>query len=1857
MKKRVLSLFLALALLISLVPAFAAAEVSAATTQTVKIYFKNTDGWSKVNGYVWTSDGTPQMGSWPGTALSADSNGLYVLTVDYTTGTGLNFIFNDGSSQTGDLSVSDSSLSSCQSWWVAGATGTPAKYALPSCSNGSVTFTYEGSASTVLLAGSMNDWSGAAMTKSGSTFTYTCQLEPGKYEYKFIVDGSWINDPCNPRTTGSDNNNYVIVPGMTGTTVAVTKGVACALPAELSYVDENGDSTVTAVTYSSSSSYVTIDGSNVTVSSSYTGSTLDLTATNANGDTCTVTLSIGTAAGTDVTVHFINSVGWSGVAAHSWISENGTSTGLTTWPGTTVARDGDGMFTYTLSRVFTSSQSLGLLFHDNNGAQTVDITISATDLAAGSVELWVQPSITADDEGKYPVTVTTSKAAQFISVDTSGDQVTFRYNGSGTNVYLAGSFNSWSTSANKMTKSGGVFSTTVTLEPGVYEYKFVVDGEWITDPANALVGGYDSNSVAVIPDGEAPADDGKVTVVLHFYRESGDYTDWDVWYWGSDTSGASASFTTLSGDKGRVATFTVSGTQNQNVGYIIRKSDWSDQEFDYNRYIDLSDVTAGTVHYFVNSGVSEGCRVLYSDVTNGAKPLYAKLDYDTGKVWVKLSMPHSGALSTAFSVSGVSDLSVTGVSISDGGVLLTLSRTINLSECAALSVVYNGLTCGVTTDNLFYSDKFAADYTYDGDDLGATWSADSTTFKVWAPTAKAVHVKLYQSGNYGTNDQLQYVAMTLGEKGVWSVTISGDLHGVYYNYDVSFASYTVEATDPYADSTGANGDRGMIVDFSRLDPEGWDSDLSPNQGMNYTDAIIYEMHIREMTIDSSSGVKDEWKGKYLGLTQSGTSYDGRATGLDHLKELGITHVQLMPTYDYNSVDEYHLTDWEQYAWGYDPKNYNTPEGSYATDPFDGTVRITEFKQMVQTLHSNGINVVMDVVYNHAFDGGNFCYNKIVPNYFSRFYGEYWSNGSGVGNDMATERSMARNFIVDSVCHWVEEYHIDGFRFDLAGLIDTQTINEIVNTVHAKYPNVIFYGEGWGVGDTAVEEGYSLATKDNSWMTSGFAYFNDNFRNSIAGDNGNSWGFASGSGDFADAIGSYFRASNGWSTTPTQTINYVSCHDNYSLIDKIIISKDGTDWYDMVKMNNLSAALYMLSQGTPMMYSGEELLREKKDASGNRYDNAYGTDDYINKIRWSDLVDKTYAQLTDDYYAGLIEFRKNHAALRCPDGADAWNYTTYHKIDDNCILFYVNGYPNYECADGICIIFNGSGDTKWVDVYDKIPSGYWQATIHGTQAGNTALWGMDVTSSSGNVGVEPYSATVLVLGELTDTDSVYTSQKTSCAHASHTTGGLCTDCGKSVSHSYVSGVCSVCGLAEDAPTTYTVYYDNSSSNWSKVNLYAWSTVGGTTTEYAGTWPGSAMTDLGNGIYSFELPIAAENVIFNNGSDQTDDLTLPAYDSGKYLYSGGQWIAYEVGCDHSWTDATCTAPKTCTLCGETEGSALGHSYVSGTCTTCGAADPDYVTVPTLTLSYPTLAFEDEILYNAYFTVDDASSIVEMGMITFSSKLTDGTIADAVDVISGYTTSGSNYIVHSNGIPAKNLGDALYFKVYAKLSDGSYAYSDVAGYNAVAYAKTILNSSSSSDAAKALVVAMLNYGAAAQTYFGYNTSSLMNASLTAAQLALVGDYSESMVASVVTCTKSGSFVNNGGYSTIYPTVSFESAFAINYYFATNYTPDSAPTFYYWDAATYNSVSTLTAANATGTITMTLDGDQWYGTVSGIAAKEIDQTYYTAGIYTSGGTTYTSPVISYSLGKYCQTVAANGEAFGAATAVYGYYAKAYFA
>ena len=358
------------------------------------------------------------------------------------------------------------------------------------------------------------------------------------------------------------------------------------------------------------------------------------------------------------------------------------------------------------------------------------------------------------------------------------------------------------------------------------------------------------------------------------------------------------------------------------------------------------------------------------------------------------------------------------------------------------------------------------------------------------------------------------------------------------------------------------------------------------------------------------------------------------------------------------------------------------------------------------------------------------------------------------------------------------------------------------------------------------------------------------------------------------------------------------------------------------------------------------------------------------------------------------------------------------------------------------------------------------------------------------------------------------------------------------------------------------------------------------------------------------------------------------------------------------------RECQICYEQEQSvinATGHSYDGGYCTTCGEKDPDYaeVVLPVLTLQNPTLAFEDEILYNVYFNVDDMSNVAEMGMVTFTERDVDGTVDNALEVIPGYVANADgSYTVHSNGIPAKMLGDAVYFKVYAKLSDGSYVYSGIAGYHAVLYANTVLKSDATSAKAKALVVAMLNYGAAAQVDFDYKADSLMNAGLTAEQLALVEDYSESMVAQVPAAgDKAGGFVLNNGYSDVHPTVSFEGAFSINYYFTPKYTPDDGVTFYYWNLNDFNNAEVLTPANATGTVKMTSATGVYTAPVEGIAAKQIDEPVYVAGMYTNGGMSYTTPVIGYSLGNYCKNIAANGNAFGAATAVYGYYAKAYFA
>lgn len=632
-----------------------------------------------------------------------------------------------------------------------------------------------------------------------------------------------------------------------------------------------------------------------------------------------------------------------------------------------------------------------------------------------------------------------------------------------------------------------------------------------------------------------------------------------------------------------------------------------------------------------------------------------------------------------------------------------------------------------------YSTKtFENRYTYNGNDLGATWTKEATTFRVWAPLAETVMVNLYQSGNADVKDLIEQIPMKKDVKGTWTASKSGDLNGIYYTYVVTNEGNVSEATDPYARTTGVNGARGMIIDLASTNPKGWNEDKDPHYDDNITDAIIYELHVRDLSVDENSGILN--KGKFLGITEAGTkNAAGHATGLDHMKALGITHLHLLPVYDYASVDENRLEE-AQFNWGYDPVNYNVPEGSYSTDPFHGEVRVREMKQMVQALHQNGISVIMDVVYNHVFDAEKFCFNKIVPGYFSRIdkKGKY-SDGSCCGNDTASERSMVSKYIVDSVCYWADEYHIDGFRFDLVGLLDTVTINAIVENVHKKHPNVIFYGEGWTMPTGVTKKGCLMATQLNSAETPEFAYFSDTLRDGLKGRvfYADSKGYVTGATDKTEIIEACLLGQPDWCKNPSQTINYASCHDNYTLMDKIALSLPDASRVEWILSNNLSAAICMLAQGVPFIHAGEELLRSKIDEQGEYVENSYNASDFVNRINWN-VLEQEECQKTYAYYKGLIEIRKKYASLRYMTAAEVNEHVKLLKPQEAHVIMVEIA----DCSKGeeLLLIFNPNRSEAKVSV----PTGMWKVLVEKEQAGIETLRMVE----GGNLSVAPISAMVL-----------------------------------------------------------------------------------------------------------------------------------------------------------------------------------------------------------------------------------------------------------------------------------------------------------------------------------------------------------------------------------------------------------------------------------------------------------------------------------------------------------------------------------
>ena len=532
-------------------------------------------------------------------------------------------------------------------------------------------------------------------------------------------------------------------------------------------------------------------------------------------------------------------------------------------------------------------------------------------------------------------------------------------------------------------------------------------------------------------------------------------------------------------------------------------------------------------------------------------------------------------------------------------IVVLLKEDINLENSYTISKEGFKDAVEVSYTGLFDSEEFHDAFYYDGDDLGFTYSKDNTSFRVWAPTASKVILNLYEAGS-GDN-LIEKIDMTRDVKGTWVAEVSGDLNLTYYTYEVTVGNQTNEAVDPYARAVGVNGNRAMVVDLDLTDPENWAEDVAPEFSGNPTDAIIYELHMRDWSTHESSGLENV--GKFLQFTEEG--------GTDHLTDLGITHLHLLPAFDHRSIDETNL-DEAQFNWGYDPQNYNVPEGSYSTDPENGEVRINEFKQMVQSLHQNGVRVVMDVVYNHTGATADSDFNKIVPGYYYRQTTDGgFSNGSGCGNETASDRSMMRKFMIDSVTYWATEYNIDGFRFDLMALHDIDTINEIRNALTEIDPTIITYGEGWDAGGSALKP-TEAALKIYASQMPGVAMFSDDIRDGIKGSvfNAEEPGFVNGQFTFDERVKfgivgatehsqiDYNRvalaggASGPWATEAAQSINYVSAHDNNTLYDKLIATLPDADEETIKLMQKQANAIILTAQGVPFLHAGVEMMRTK-----------------------------------------------------------------------------------------------------------------------------------------------------------------------------------------------------------------------------------------------------------------------------------------------------------------------------------------------------------------------------------------------------------------------------------------------------------------------------------------------------------------------------------------------------------------------------------------------------------------------------------------------------------------------------------------
>lgn len=644
-----------------------------------------------------------------------------------------------------------------------------------------------------------------------------------------------------------------------------------------------------------------------------------------------------------------------------------------------------------------------------------------------------------------------------------------------------------------------------------------------------------------------------------------------------------------------------------------------------------------------------------------------------------------------------------------------------------------------------FDEQFVSYPTYSGNDLELLVDNSGTHFRLWSPKAQEARVNLYDNGHTGS--PYQTLSMKADRaNGTWTASVPEKLYGKFYTFQImADGKWKDETPGVWAKAVGVNGKRAAIIDLAKTDPEGWATDKGPAV-KNFSDVIVYEMHHRDMSMHPSSGIAN--KGKFLALTEEGTvSPLGEKTGIDHLKELGITHVHILPSYDYNSVDEMNLQN-NTYNWGYDPQNYNAPEGSYSTNPSDPETRIREMKEMVKALHDAGIGVIMDVVYNHTAENDGSNFELTAPGYYHRHWddGKY-SDASGCGNETASDRQQMRDYIINSTKYWADEYHIDGFRFDLMAIHDTETMNEVAAELKKINPDIFVYGEGWTAGDSPLALD-RRALKENVSKMKDIAVFSDDLRDAVKGhySNAEDRGFATGKPGNEETVKigivaathhpqvDYKKGNNSkfpYAESPEMIVNYVSCHDDLSLTDKLHKSMAGEPEKNMLEAAKLAQTIVFTSQGTPFMFAGEEIFRDKKGVH-----NSYKSPDSINAIDWNN---KTKYHDQFEYYKGLTALRKAHPAFRMTSADDIARHLVFDKIDSaktpNLISYSLKDHANGDSWNEIKLVFNGASEPQTVN----IKKGVWKIVAKDGKISPAEGLG---TTKGGKITLAPYSALIL-----------------------------------------------------------------------------------------------------------------------------------------------------------------------------------------------------------------------------------------------------------------------------------------------------------------------------------------------------------------------------------------------------------------------------------------------------------------------------------------------------------------------------------